>query len=134
MHFPNIAYKETVPILIGQIACVSVTLLLFRLLGYFDPSVLLGIISGAVIAVANFFFLALSASIAADKARQQDVKGGQATIQTSYLLRQVMLFVALVLCAKTERMNLIALVIPLVLVRPIITVAELVRRKGGGQA
>lgn len=134
MDSRTIIIKETTPILIGEALCVPLMALIFRLLGYYDSSVLLGSIAGAVIAVANFFLMALTTSLAADKAQQQDVKGGQATIQTSYFLRQVLLFAALVICAKTGRMNLIALVIPLVLVRPIMMIAELFRRKGGTQA
>lgn len=133
MDSRNIILKETIPVLIGQAVCIPLIALVFRALGYYDVTVLPGAIAGAVIATANFFFMALTTSLAADKAQQQDVKGGQATIQTSYILRQVLLFAALVLCAKTEQMNLIALVIPLVLVRPIITVAELFRKKGGSQ-
>lgn len=134
MDSRKIVFKETAIILIGQAVCVPVMVLVFCLIGYYDTSVLLGGIAGAVIAALNFFFMALSTSVAADKAEQQDVKGGQATIQMSYILRQVLLFVALILCAKSGRMNLIALVIPLLLVRPIITVAELFRKKGGNQA
>lgn len=134
MDSRKIVFKETAIILIGQAVCVPVMALVFYLLGYYDTSVLLGGIAGALIAVLNFFFMALSTSVAADKAEQQDVKGGQATIQMSYILRQVLLFVALILCARSGRMNLFALVIPLILVRPIITVAEFFRKKGGKQA
>lgn len=133
MDSRKIVFKETAVILAGQTICLGLMLLVFRLLGYYDGSVLLGGIVGAVIAVANFFFMALSTSAAADKAERQDVKGGQATIQISYLVRQLLLFAVLILCAKSGRMNLIALVIPLVLVRPIITVAELLRKKGGNE-
>lgn len=134
MDSRKIVYKETAVILAGQAICIPATVLIFFLLGRYDSSVLLGSAVGALIAVANFFFMALSTSAAADKAEQQDVRGGQATIQTSYILRQVLLFAALILCAKSEKMNLIALVLPLLLVRPIITVAEFFRKKGGSKA
>lgn len=134
MDSRKIVYKETAIILIGQLICVPLMILCFWLLGYFDASVVAGGIAGALISVLNFFFMALSASVAADKAEKQDVKGGQATIQTSYILRQVLLFAALIICAKSERMNLFALVIPLILVRPIITIAEFFRGKGGNKA
>lgn len=133
MNSRKIVLKETAVILIGMVICLPVMMLVFYLLGYYDTSVLLGGIAGAAIALANFFFMALSTSVAADKAVNQDVKGGQATIQTSYILRQVLMFVALILCAKSGRMNLFALVIPVLLVRPIITVAEFFRKKGGNQ-
>ncbi len=127
-------FHETAIILIGQLICVPLMVLVFWLLGFFDKTVVIGGIAGTLLAVLNFFFMALSASVAADKAERQDVKGGQATLQMSMLVRQVLLFVALVLCAKSGMMNLFALVLPLVFVRPIITVAEFFRKKGGNQA
>lgn len=127
-------FHETAIILIGQLICVPLMVLVFWLLGFYDKTVVIGGIAGTLLAVLNFFFMALSASVAADKAERQDVKGGQATLQMSMLVRQVLLFVALVLCAKSGMMNLFALVLPLVFVRPIITVAEFFRKKGGNQA
>ena len=127
-------FHETAIILIGQLICVPLMVLVFWLLGFFDKTVVIGGIAGTLLAVLNFFFMALSASVAADKAERQDVKGGQATLQMSMLVRQVLLFVALVLCAKSGMMNLFAPVLPLVFVRPIITVAEFFRKKGGNQA
>lgn len=134
MNSQKIVFKETGIVLLGQVICVPVMYSIFALLGYFDSTVLLGGIVGAVLATANFFFMAISTSLAADKAEKQDVKGGQALIQLSYLLRQILLFVLLIVCAKSGRMHLIALVLPLVFVRLIITIAEFIRKKGDNQA
>ena len=134
MNSQKIVFKETGIVLLGQVICVPVMYGIFALLGYFDSTVLLGGIVGAVLATANFFFMAISTSLAADKAEKQDVKGGQALIQLSYLLRQILLFVLLIVCAKSGRMHLIALVLPLVFVRLIITIAEFIRKKGDNQA
>ena len=133
MDSRKVVLKETSVILIGQLICLPITVLVFYLAGYFDRTVIFGCLAGIAIAVGNFFFMALSTSVAADKAMQQDVKGGQATMQTSLILRQVLMFGALALCAKSGVMNLISLVIPVLLVRPIITVAEFFRKKGGTQ-
>lgn len=131
MDSRNIVFKETSIILIGELIFLPLMLLIFHLAGHFDRTVVYGGIAGTVLAVANFFAMALSTSAAADKAAQQDVKGGQATMQTSFLLRQLLLFGALILCAKSGVMNLLALAIPVLFVRPIITIAEFLRRKGG---
>ena len=131
MDSRNIVFKETSIILIGELIFLPLMLLIFFLAGHFDRTVVYGGIAGTVLAVANFFAMALSTSVAADKATQQDVKGGQATMQTSFFLRQLLLFGALILCAKSGIMNLLALVIPVLFVRPIITIAEFFRRKGG---
>lgn len=131
MDSRNIVFKETLTILIGELIFLPLMLLVFFLAGHFDRTVVFGGLAGTAMAVANFFFMAMSTSVAADKAAQQDVKGGQATMQTSYILRQVLLFGALILCAKSGVMNLLALVIPVLFVRPIITIAEFFRKKGG---
>lgn len=131
MDSRNIVFKETAIILVGELIFLPLMLLVFFLAGYFDPTVVYGGLAGAVLAVVNFFAMAMSTSVAADKAAQQDVKGGQATMQTSFILRQLLLFGALILCAKSGVMNLLALVLPVLFVRPIITIAEFFRKKGG---
>lgn len=131
MDSRKIAFKETSVILIGELIFVPLMALVFHLAGYFDRTVVFGGIAGGVLAVANFFLMAMSTTVAADKAEQQDVKGGQATMQTSFILRQLLLFGALILCAKSGVMNLLALVLPILFVRPIITIAEFFRKKGG---
>lgn len=130
MDSKKIVFHETIIVLIGEVICVPAMIGIFALMGYFDRSVLLGGIAGALIAILNFFLMAVCTSLAADKAEQQDVKGGQALLQSSYLVRLVLLFVLLFACAKSGMMNLIALVLPLVFVRPIITIAEFFRKKG----
>ncbi len=124
--------QETAIIAIGQIICTAAMIGIFALLGSYDRSVLLGGIVGAAAATANFFFMAIGASLAADKAEKQDVKGGQALIKGSYLLRMVLLFVILFAFVKSGLCNVIALVVPLVFVRPVLTVAEFFRKKGDG--
>ena len=51
-------------------------------------------------------------------------------MRNSYILRLLVLFVILFACAKSGVFNLIALVLPLVFVRPTLTVAEFFRKKG----
>ena len=57
-------------------------------------------------------------------------KGGKGIVQTSMLLRYVFLFVILFALGKSGICNLFALVIPLVFVRPVLTVGEFFRKKG----
>ena len=134
MDSRKIVLQETSVIAIGEAICVPLMVLAFYVCGAFDRTVVFGGIAGALIAAANFFFMALSTSLAADKALQDDVKGGQATMHFSYIFRLIFMFGALVVCAKSGVMNLLALVIPVLMVRPIIMVAEFFRRKGGTKA
>lgn len=126
--------KETAVIVAGQAICTAAMIGIFALLGKFDLTVLWGGIAGALLATANFFFMSLFASLAADKAEAQDVAGGQKLIQLSYMGRMLGLFLVLFLCAKSGIFHLLALVIPLVFTRPILTVSEFFKKKGGSNA
>ena len=106
----------------------------FAVLGYYDASVVYGAAAGALIATLNHLVLVFGVVAASDKAEKQDVKGGQALVQISYIGRLIVLFLILVLCAKSGVFNLLALVLPLASTRPILTVAEFFKKKGGSEA
>lgn len=127
-------FKETGVIAVGQAICVGIMYGVFALMKLFDLSVLLGGIVGGVLSILNFFFMAVGTSLAADKAENQDVKGGQLLIRSSYLLRLVVLFVILFACVKSGYFNLFALILPLAFNQPILTVAEFFRKKGEPKA
>lgn len=117
-------------ILAGELLCSALMVGIFALLGKYDTAVLLGALFGSILATANFFFMAMGAMIAADKAEAQNVKGGQATIHTSYMLRMAGLFVIMFALIKANLCNAIALVLPLVFTRLILTVSEFFRKPG----
>lgn len=129
MDSRKIVFRETAVVAIGEVVGVAVMYAVFALLGYFDKTVLFGGMIGGGMAILNFLFMAIGASLAADKAEAQNVKGGKSLLQTSMLLRYIVLFVVLFACAKSGLFNTIALVVPLVFVRPTITVAEFFRKK-----
>lgn len=130
MDSRKFVFQETAVIAAGQVICVGAMYGIFALLGAFDSTVLLGGIVGAVLSLLNFFFMAVGATIAADKATNQNVNGGKATIKTSYTLRMVLLALVLFAFAKSGLCNVLAMVLPLAFVRPIITVAEFFRKPG----
>ncbi len=127
-------WKELLPIAAGQALCVAIMIGIFALLGYYDSTVLLGGISGGLIALANFFFMTLFVDLASKKAEAQDVAGGQKLIQFSYMGRMAGILIALILLAKSGICNVLALAIPLVFNRPILTVYEFIRKKGGSNS
>lgn len=122
--------KETLMVALGETLCVAAMMGIFALLGKFDRTVVFGGILGGVVAVGNFFFMAVSAMVAADKAQKQDVKGGQAVMNSSYPLRMVLIAVVLFAGARSGLCNVFALVIPLVFVRPILMIGEFFRKSG----
>lgn len=128
MDSRKVVYRETGIIAIGEVICLAVMLTVFALLGHFNLKALLGGAIGTLLAVLNFFFMAMGASMAADKAANQDVKGGQKQIKLSYTLRMLIIFVVLFACVKSGLCNALASVLPLVFIRPIITVAEFFRK------
>lgn len=123
--------RQTGIVALGEALGVAAMVGVFALLGYFDKTVLLGGIVGGVVAVGNFFAMAIGVSLAADKAEKQNVKGGQATVKGSYLLRMLVMAVVLFAFAKSGLCNVIALVVPLIFVRFTLTVAEFFKGKPG---
>jgi hypothetical protein len=121
--------RQTLLIAIGQAVGVGVMLGIFALLGRFDYTVVLGGLVGALVALLNFFFMAVSLSLASDRAVQQDVKGGKGLVRSSYAIRTVAMFTVLFLCGKSGHCNVIALVVPLLLVQPTLLIAEFFRKK-----
>jgi hypothetical protein len=130
MESKNYVLKQTAILALGQVVCVAAMVGVFALLGWFDYTVVLGGIMGGIVATLNFLFMAIGISLAADKATEQNVKGGKSLVTGSYMLRLILMFVVLFACAKSGHFHVIALVAPLVLVRPILTVAEFFTKKG----
>ena len=128
MESRKIVYRETGIIAIGQGICLVLMLVICAIIGKLTSSVVLGGIAGAILAIGNFFFMAVSATVASDKAANQDVNGGKKLMKSSYILRIGALFLLLFLLVKSGVCDPFASVIPLALVRPTITVAEFFRK------
>ena len=131
MDMRKFVLKQTGLVALGELIGTGVMLGIFALMGKWDTSILLGGVVGALVATGNFFAMAIGVNIAADKAEKQNVKGGQATVKSSYLLRMVVMFLILFAFARSGLCNAIALVVPLVFVRITLTVAEFFKRKPG---
>lgn len=130
MNSRKFIITESSIVLLGVSLCSAAMVGIFALLGKFDSAVLLGALVGTIAATLNFFFMAVIAMMAADKAQQQNVKGGEALIRGSYPVRMAVLFLVLFAFAKSGLCNPIALVVPLVFVRPTITITEFFRKSG----
>ena len=126
--------QQTGIVALGEALGVAAMIGIFSLLGKFDISVLWGGLVGGLVAIINFFVMAIGVHIAADKAKNQDVKGGKAAIKGSYGLRMILMIVVLFAFAKSGICNVIALVVPLVFVRFTLTLWDFFRRKPGDNA
>ena len=122
--------KQTLLVLAGEAVGIAVMFAVYAMLHKFSLTVLLSGVVGALLSAGNFFFLAMAATLAADKAEQQDVAGGKKLMQSSYPIRILVLAGILILCGKSGYFDIVALVVPLLFVRPVLTVAEFFKKKG----
>lgn len=122
--------RETAFLAIGEAVCYAGMIGIFALLGKLDYTVFLGGALGILLAVGNFFFMAIASKAAADKASDQQVKEGQAVVRLSYYSRLLILGILLFVFAKSGHCNLLSLVCPLFFVFPILTVIEFFRKTG----
>ena len=93
MESRKIVFQESAIVAIGELLCCALMVGVFALLGQFNSGVLLGALFGWAVTVGNFFFMAISTSLAADKAQNQDVNGGKNVMKSSMALRFLILFV-----------------------------------------
>ena len=133
MDIRKFILRHTLILTVGELVCVGAMVGIYALLGQLNWTVPVGGAIGLLLAVGNFFFMALSASSAADKAQNQDVKGGKATVKSSFLFRLLVMFAQLFVFAKAGVADPIAMVVPLFLVRPIISVVAFFEKPGKEQ-
>ena len=140
-------YKETFVVLLGEIILSAATVLVYLLLGYFDYTVLTGLLLGSAVTVFNMFALSFAVNRQINKflrlrgSREMTDEEAEAfaaehaaSIQLaargSYILRIATMVAALVLAlVLSESFDVIATVIPLLAYRPIIYAAELIKLK-----
>ena len=130
MNSRTFIMRETLYLLLGELLCSAIIGGIYALLGSLQPNVIWGVLVGSVLSTANFFMLGVSADAAADKAQEQNVKGGKSLMRMSYQVRLIVMFVILFAFAKSGLCSPLAMVLPLVLFRPILMVIEFLRKPG----
>ena len=129
MDSRKIVYRETAIVAIGELALSAVMVGIFAAVGCFAWNVFWGALIGCSIMIFNHFFLAVTVSLAADRAEKGDAKRAQNMIQLSGTVRLVLMGAAAVLAIKLG-CNPIAVLLPLLFVRPILMLAEFFGKKG----
>ena len=123
--------KQTGIIAIGQAVSTAIMIGVYLLLQKFDITVIWGALVGNILAIGNFFAMAVIATLAADRAKNQDVEGGQKLMKASYPVRLVVLAGVLLLCGlKREWFDLLALALPLAFVHLTAMLLGFFRKKG----
>lgn len=131
MNSRKFILRKTAVIALGQSLCVAVMIGVFALLGRFERNVWLGGILGGIIAVGNFFAMAVCADLAADKASHDNVEGGHALVRFSYIGRLAVVAILLFALVKSGLCHVLAAVLPLLFNRPILTVSEFFGKGSG---
>lgn len=139
MNVRKFILLETALLALGELICSAAIVGVFAMLGQFSYKVIVGALIGALLAIGNFFFMAIISNVVADKtianADSEDaVKQGKAAMKSSYGLRLLVIGVLLFIFAKSGHCNLIAMICPLFLIFPIITVIEFFRKSGDQKA
>ncbi len=130
MKKPDPLVGEVLLVSIGEIVATAVMFGIFALGGFWSIKVLWGGLLGCFLAIVYYGLTALGVAIASKKAAAQDVSGGQRTLRVSMLLRFALLLAVLAMALKGGLVNPIALVVPLFLFRPILSVCEFFRKSG----
>ncbi len=117
----NPAIIETLRIAIGLAICLALMFGVYAILSLFTLKVFLGGLLGYILAVGNFFFMAVSLMNIADQA--ENPKGGL-KMQGGFLFRMLVMGGLIVLGVKSGYCDAIAAVIPIAFVRPVITLEQ----------
>ena len=128
MDSRKIVIRETAAVAVGELLLCAATVGVFAALGYFNMNVLWGSLTGCLVMILNYFFMAVAVCLAADRAEQGDVETAKKMIQLSSTVRLVVMGVALVVAIKLGA-NVLALLLPMLYARPIVLVAEFFRKK-----
>ena len=129
MDSRKIVLRETAIIAIGELLLSAIMVGVFAALDKFSMTVLLSALGGSLVITGNHFFMAVTVSLAADRAAQGNVKQGQSMVQLSSVVRLFVMAGLLFLGIKMGA-NVLALVLPLAFSRPILMLAEFFRKKG----
>ena len=122
---------------IAMIICVGIMLGIYALLGIFTRSVLVGAVVGLLLSIGNFVSLSITVSNALDRAaRDNDPQRAQLSIQTSSVIRLLVLAAIYILLFRTKLCDPIAALLPLLLAQGVLKLVEFFRndKEGGGAA
>ena len=129
MDSRKIVWKETAIVAAGELIGAAIMVAIFAAVDRFQMNVLWSALTGSMIMIVNYFFMAVTGSLAADRAADGQLEQGQKLIKLSSTVRLLAMAAALVLGIKLGG-NVIALALPLAFARPVLLLAEFFRKKG----
>ena len=120
--------KNTAIVALGVLLCAGVMVAVFAAVDRFSFNVLLSALTGSAIIVLNYFFMSVTVTLAAARAETGAVEQAKKMIQLSSAVRLVCMGVVLFAGIKLGA-NVIALVLPLMFLRPVLMLAEFFGKK-----
>ncbi len=146
MNSKKMPFYETAIIFIGELITSIIICAVYAMIGKFSYKVITGAALGSLVTILNFFFLALSTNKVFDRARE--ARGTKEMseeeieeftekhqnefnnmIKLSYVIRTVTMLLSLVVAFLLKWFDVIATLIPLLMLRPIIAIDALLRNK-----
>ena len=121
---------------VALLVCIAVMLAVYALLGRLNRLVLLGAVFGWILAVGNFLSLSITVSNALDRAANGSPQKAQLEIQTSSVVRPLVLALIYVVLFRAKVCDPVAALLPLLFAQVAIKVLEFFRndKKGGDTA
>lgn len=129
MDSRKIVYKETAIVAVGELIGTALMIAVYAALGKFSGRVLWSAGAGCGVMIANYFVMAITVSIATDRAGAGNPNGAKKLVQLSGVARLFLMAGVLGLGILLGA-EVVALVVPLLFVRPTLFLAEFFRKKG----
>ena len=123
MKTQSAAVKETVKIVIGELIVLVLMAAVFFLVGRFDLTVVWGGLLGAAANILYFVFICIGVNSAVN---ETEPKRQKQSLTISYYVRLLILGVIIAVGLKFDCFNNIAVIVPVLMTRPILTVAEII--------
>lgn len=113
---------------VALLVCIAVMLAVYALLGRLDRLVLLGAVFGWILAVGNFLSLSITVSNALDRAANGgSPQKAQLEIQTSSVVRPVILVIIYILLFRAELCDPLTAILPLLFAQVCIKLIDFFR-------
>lgn len=123
-------FEQTGRLAVAVALCIAAMLAVYALAGRFDNAVLIGALVGFVLAMGNFLSLSITVSNALDRAANGgSPQKAQLEIQTSSVVRPVVLVIIYILFFRAKLCDPVAAILPLLFAQVCIKLIEFFRKE-----
>ncbi|MBE6543311.1 MAG: hypothetical protein E7675_02820 [Ruminococcaceae bacterium] len=120
--------KQTLRFGLGILVGVVIMVLVYLAIGKLSAKVFVGAAAGTVISVGNFFFMCVSLTNATES--EIDATKAVAKARGGYMLRMLAIAALLIIAIKSGYCDVIATIVPLLLMRPVLMLEEFFVKNG----